>query len=547
MNYQERLYQTPSSYEVNIILGLTSKLYFNAAQPLPPEEFALIKSIFSSLMGKHLTENYIRVFAQAVKACVVSDIEVNFENLSKASKDFNKVCCKDRDSFFAIVANQIYPTFEDIQLFRQAMVHKDTNDSPVPIIDLILQGNLINANPELKETLTKIQESLDLFKKEDPLTLFDYKSGKDLVDEYEVVEARRESGEGFYTCGYKDIDKYFVEGFAPKKVTIIAGRPGMGKSAFAMCLMKNLAAQKVHVVESVLEMNNISFLDRYLSATSLIPMEKLIKNREMLTESDRFQLNIAKNRLLSNSYLHLNDTPGPTIENIRTAILRLQEKIGQKYMVLFIDLFDKVKNLLGNPNNMTANFHLNLNAIQSLGKELDVHFVLVAQINRDTEKRQSSRPKMADLKHSGAFEEVADIILFVDRPSYRIMEEESQEMEDEGGYVSLSAPLDYESLDNFIEKNNNIFYNPSKDRNTIPDVDLNDMNNGISRKGDIDDILKEKKMVKVGSIVLPISEYAEIILAKQRSGPGNKIIPFIFKGEMSLFTSVSLVSPFTSS
>lgn len=547
MEYQIKLYQTPSAYETNIILGIMSKLYYHAVQPLKIEEYLLIKNCFTIIRLSYLKDKYIKVFAKALKICLNNDLEINYFNLSNSCREFSHVC-KDEDAFLTIVANQLMPTFEDIKLFYKTISLSSSLEgigNTISLIDLILSNKVEIDNVQLKEAIFEINNSLN-----NPITedenKYDYISGKKLIELYEKVEQIRESGKGFYTCGFEEIDKYLVEGFAPGKVTVIAGRPGMGKSAFAVCILKNLSAQKIHAVESVLEMNNISFLDRYISATTLIPLEKLIKYRDMLTDSEKFMINLVKKRIESNPYLHLNDFPSPSLEDIRESIIRLQKRIGDKYMVVVIDLFDKVKNLLNKVDNLTSNFHLNLNLIQRLAKELEVHFVLIAQINRETEKRKNNIPTLADLKHSGAFEEIADLILFVDRPSYRILEEDTTE-DKEFGDLKYNSSLEYDTVEEFIKKyNSEIFAHRNNNENNSFDVPVIGKNGNLENsQSEMEKILKENKMVKVGNIVIPVQEYAQIIIAKQRSGVSNKIIPFIYKGEYSLFTSVKLVSPIT--
>lgn len=536
MKLTDKIYFTQNTYETTLILGMMTKLYYRATDAMPPEEYVLIKSIFEKLSNKHIKNRQIQACAKALKSCLANDIEINYENLVTASPEFKKIC-KDKDSFTNIVAKQLFPSYEDIVLFQEGVAHPiETGQS---ILDLFYENPTEFKNPELTELVKKIKEvRASLGDRE--VENYDYKSGQELVDDYEKEEVLRDAGKGFYTCGFSALDKYLNVGFAPKKISVIGGRTGVGKSAFSLCLMKNLAAKKIHVAENVIEMDNISFLDRYISATSLVDIKKLVKERDTRTESEKFQIKLAKERIASHPYLHLNDKPAPTIDAIRDAIIKLQKKIGQKYCVIFIDLFDKIKNLQERRSGMQDNFHIALNEILTLAKELDVHFVLVSQISRDSEKRTAgnNRPKISELKHSGMWEEIADIIFLVDRPAYRIMDEESEQMAEAIEPERIATGFDYQSIDSFQEKYNSDIF--SKINISVSD----NKKKKDDSKGDdsLENALKESQLVKVGNIVIPVKQYAEVILAKQRSGDMNKVIPFIYKGEYSLFTSVSLVS-----
>jgi replicative DNA helicase len=312
-------------------------------------------------------------------------------------------------------------------------------------------------------------------------------------------------------------------------------------------MMRNLSKHGIPTAQFVLEMDSISYIDRYISIDGMIDLETLVKYPETLTEEQQLVKNSVKESIKNNKYLYLRDKPSPSIKEIREKIIRLQERIGSKYIVVFIDLFDKIKNVTSRSDNLTSSFHISLNDIQNLAKELDVHFVLVAQINRESEKSQSKRPGLQNLKHSGAFEEVADLILFIDRPSYRILEEEIAEIDNAYQPARYVDGFNYESLDNFIKKyDSEVFENITVDSNLDAALQESISRPSIKDSGNLDSKLKEAGMVKVGNIVIPIKEYAEVIIAKQRRGVANKIIPFIYKGQYSMFISVNLVSPFSS-
>jgi replicative DNA helicase len=402
----------------------------------------------------------------------------------------------------------------------------------MPLFDIVLSdSDLLAKNPEFAKIVEEVKQSVTT----DTDTCF--QTAAEVLTQYEVVEKRRESGEGFYTTGYASLDRYLTEGFAPKKVTILAGRPGMGKSAFAVNIMKNLAYQGIHTAQLILEMDKISFMDRLLSSMGLIELDKIVKNRDLLTPNERATLELMKQRLRNNEYLHLNDKASPTIAAARKMVQDLQMKIGQKYLVLVIDLVDKVKDVLSSSDNLQGSFHLTLNSLQTMAKDLDIHLILVAQINRESEKKSDKRPTLVNLKHSGAFEEVADLILFVDRPSYRMMDEDTAEVDTQFDKINLLDSFEFQSTDSYMKKYENSDMFDSEDDHLTKGKQKDD-------KKEFNKQLKADKMVQVGNIVLPIDQYAEVIIAKQRQGVSNKVIPFVFKGPYSSFTSMHLVSSY---
>lgn len=528
MTHSTKIYYSQTAYETNTFLGVLSRLYFKASE-MNPDEHALIKNLLNKIKSEHIETPHIKGIAKAMKSCLLKEMDFNYENLSR-TKEFLEIF-KDKDSFLTTLSYQIIPTAQDIRVYLDALERKDSNK--LPVFDIVLKDTeFAREHPGLAEVISSVRESVG----DDRENRF--QTTGEVLDEYEVVERRRDSGEGFYTTGFSAIDKYLTEGFAPKKVTILAGRPGMGKSAFAVNIMKNLAYQKIHTAQLVLEMDKISFMDRLISSMSMIDLDKLVKNRDMLTANEKATTEFMKQRLRNNPYLHLNDKPSPTIAAAKKMIQELQMRIGQKYLVLVIDLVDKLKDVLSGSENMQASFHLTLNSLQTMAKELDIHLILVAQINRDSEKKSDKRPTLVNLKHSGAFEEVADLIFFVDRPSYRLMDEDTAEVDTQFDKVNLMDSFDYQSAEKYVKKYEN---------HDMFDTEDDHLTKGRAKddKKELAKHLKADKMMQVGNVILPIEQYAELILAKQRQGTPNKIIPFIFKGPYSSFTSMHLVSSYT--
>jgi replicative DNA helicase len=203
-------------------------------------------------------------------------------------------------------------------------------------------------------------------------------------------------------------------------------------SSFTLSMMKNLANKKIPTAQFALEMNSMSLATKLLSFNTQIPITYLTKEIESLLENQRKLLEFEKMRLSKNKYLWLDDTPARSLAQIREQTMMLQDRIypngGSGYIVIPIDLFGKIRDFAGS-DNFARDYENKLNEVQVMVREIGVHYILVAQINREVGKGKLKRPKMANLKNAGAFEEVADNIFAVHRPYYdadKALKEESK-------------------------------------------------------------------------------------------------------------------------
>lgn len=251
---------------------------------------------------------------------------------------------------------------------------------------------------------------------------------KEVMPDYLAYRERVLTGKGFYPTRFGNLDARLTEGLAPKKVTVVAGRPGMGKSTFVLNLAIRLAHAKTPVGIFSLEMNTTSLLDKLVAYDSKIDLNRL--NHNDLTDKERRIVAVTIRRLTGNKYLFVDDTPMMSLEAIRSQITRLQRKLGQTYMVIVIDLFGKVADIHG--ENLANVYERKLNEVQRMARDLGVHFVLVAQISRKAESGKNPdtyRPTLTSIKNSGAWEEVADLVLFLFRPRYYKKDLETDELE----------------------------------------------------------------------------------------------------------------------
>lgn len=216
--------------------------------------------------------------------------------------------------------------------------------------------------------------------------------------------------------GYTRLDD-ITSGWQASDLIIIAGRPAMGKTAFALSMAKNIAAEyrKPTAIFS-LEMSNVQLVNRLISNCCEIEGKKILSGQLRPDEWDRLDKNL--NKLLG-SPLYLDDTPGLSVFELRTKARRLVREHGVQ--IIMIDYLQ-----LMNANGMRFNSRQEevstiSRSLKSLAKELDIPIIALSQLNRDVEGREGvegKRPQLSDLRESGAIEQDADMVAFVHRPEY---------------------------------------------------------------------------------------------------------------------------------
>ena len=225
------------------------------------------------------------------------------------------------------------------------------------------------------------------------------------------------------TTGYTDLDDK-TSGWQKSDLVIIAGRPAMGKTAFALSLAKNIAVDAgIPVAFFSLEMSNVQLVNRLISNVSEVSGKKILNGQLDDEEWKRLDRNI---RRLENAPMYIDDTPGMSIFEMRTKARRLvREKGVQIIMIDYLQLMNANGARFGSRQEEVSTISRSL---KSLAKELDIPILALSQLNRTVESREGlegKRPQLSDLRESGAIEQDADMVLFVHRPEYyRIYQDE---------------------------------------------------------------------------------------------------------------------------
>ncbi len=238
---------------------------------------------------------------------------------------------------------------------------------------------------------------------------------RNAIDVIQKAAANKDGLTGVPT-GYHKLDD-ITSGWQASDLVIIAGRPAMGKTSFALSMAKNIAADyKVPMAFFSLEMSNVQLVNRLISNACEIQGSKILNGQLRPDEWDRLDKRV--NNLLG-APLYIDDTPGLSVFELRTKARRLVKEHDVK--IIMIDYLQ-----LMNANGMRFSSRQEevstiSRSLKGLAKELDIPILALSQLNRGVESREGlegKRPQLSDLRESGAIEQDADMVLFVHRPEY---------------------------------------------------------------------------------------------------------------------------------
>lgn len=214
--------------------------------------------------------------------------------------------------------------------------------------------------------------------------------------------------------GFTELDR-ITSGWQKSDLVILASRPGMGKTAFALTMARNAAVNfKKPVAVFSLEMSAVQLVTRLIASETGIPAEKL--KRGTLDEIEWQHLN-AKISTLVDAPLYIDDTPALTIFELRAKSRRL--KAQHHIEMIILDYLQLMQGGAEHRGNREQEISAISRSLKALSKELDVPIIALSQLSREVEKRGGTKkPILSDLRESGSIEQDADMVLFIYRPEY---------------------------------------------------------------------------------------------------------------------------------
>ena len=232
-----------------------------------------------------------------------------------------------------------------------------------------------------------------------------------IKDSFQTIEAlyeRKERISGVPT-GFTKLDQ-MTSGFQPSDLIIIAGRPSMGKTAFALDIARNAATQaEIPAVIFSLEMSRQQLAIRMLCSEARVDSYKLRSG--FIGERDWPRLTNAAG-LLSEAPIYIDDSPALSVLQMRAKARRLKSEKGLGLAV--VDYLQLMSGR-GGADRREQEISESSRSLKALAKQLNIPVVALSQLNRKVEDRTDRRPFMADLRESGAIEQDADVILFIYR------------------------------------------------------------------------------------------------------------------------------------
>ena len=375
------------------VLGavLLDSSYLNIAlNILPNNDFFYLPD------NKIIYETIINMFSSGKKIDYVTVLE----NLPVDSAKKNEL----KNYMLDIV--QIVPSISNIESYAKIIQDKYELRSLISLAREILQESTSSESTDKLLDFAE-QKIIDIRNKKSSKSIV---SANDILAEMLIsIDKLNSNGKinsGILT-GFKDLDS-IISGLNCSDLILIAARPGMGKTSFALNIAKCVSEQNKTIFFS-LEMNKEQLMSRVLSMESKIPCSKL-KNGDLGTKE--FDKITKSTNYLSNCKLYIDDSPKITVNEIKAKIRRLGNvSIAIIDYLQLISSSRQVSNRVQEISEITRQLKI-------MAKELNIPVICLSQLSRASEQRIDHRPLLSDLRDSGSIEQDADIVIMLYRDRY---------------------------------------------------------------------------------------------------------------------------------
>jgi replicative DNA helicase len=351
---------------------------------------------------------------EAIKHLYKNDVEIDIVSIYKYFKD------KDKSSYGSIIAEiaeyntaslNIEHNFNVIKelYFRRNFLMTVTKLQTMASDMSITYDELFDKTVTLSDRLIEVGEDNNRIKNFN-------ENVADYLERLNTIQTLTKEGK-LISPSLLSIKKY-IPSYNGGDLIIIAGRPSMGKTAFAIHEAKELSKKGYKILFFSLEMPRHQLVERIL--ISELGNKYFILKKDSLTSQDWGDIDDAANKIIHHK-IFIDDKSLSTYEHIKSVSKIMDKRHGiDAIFIDYLQLMGTDKRLPREQQISTISRHL-----KALAKDIDCPIFLLSQLNREAERRPDHKPMMSDLRESGAIEQDADIVLFPFRPEYYNKEDES--------------------------------------------------------------------------------------------------------------------------
>lgn len=313
-------------------------------------------------------------------------------------------------SYLSDLADSV-PTAANVEYYARIVAEKALLRRLIDTATRIVQSGY-TSDEDVEAILSEAEKSI--LEIRDERTRDGFVHIKDLLfTAYERIEALHNSGKEVtgIPSGYRDLDR-LTSGFQPSDLVIVAARPSVGKTAFALNVAQNVAVRGGETVAIFsLEMSATQLVQRMLCAEGNIDANRMRTGSFREEEWEKLTMAIAS---LSQAQLFIDDTPGIHINQIRAKARRLKAEHGLGLVVI-----DYLQLIQGHyRESRQQEISAISRSLKAMARELNCTVLALSQLSRAVEQRQDKRPMLSDLRESGSIEQDADLVAFLYREDY---------------------------------------------------------------------------------------------------------------------------------
>lgn len=296
---------------------------------------------------------------------------------------------------------------------------------------------LIKATDEISNDCYAMSEPLDGILEKTEQEIYKIVQGKDGMADFQPIEevvvdvlntmeenARNKTRITGVPTGFIDLDMKLT-GLHPGELILIAARPAMGKTAFALNIAQHVIDKKqMSVAIFSLEMSKQQLVTRMMAMDSMVDSQAIRTGD--LADSDWDKIMESSDRIGS-SMLHIDDTPGITVSELRSKCRKLKQTKGLDLIVIdYLQLMSGARKTESRQQEVSEISR----SLKALARELEVPIIALSQLSRAVEARENKKPQLSDLRESGSIEQDADVVMFIYRDDYYNPDSEKKNIAD---------------------------------------------------------------------------------------------------------------------